>query len=285
MNGNEASVTTRKSEVWTPAHGFTGGIEGPACDRQGNLYAVNYAREGTIGRVTPDGSSSIFLELPNGSIANGIRFTRDGRMLMADYTKHNILVYDFAFQKLSVFAHEPRMNQPNDICITAHDIIFASDPKWADNTGQLWRILPHGEVTLMEAGMGTTNGIEVGPQENVLYVNESVQRCIWAYDLAANGSISNKRLFAQFSDFGLDGMRSDVDGNLYVARYGKGTIAILNPAGVLIEEIQLHGKNPTNVTFGGADGRTVYVTVQDQGNVERFRADRPGRCRRLFGLV
>ena len=47
---------------------FTSGIEGPACDQHGNLYAVNFARQHTIGKVTPDGKSSVFIELPNGSI-------------------------------------------------------------------------------------------------------------------------------------------------------------------------------------------------------------------------
>ncbi|WP_232278544.1 SMP-30/gluconolactonase/LRE family protein [Paenibacillus sp. 481] len=260
-------------------------MEGPGCDAEGNLYAVNFARQGTIGRVTPDGDSSVFIDLPAGSIGNGIRFTRDGVMLIADYTGHNVWKCNLNTRELSLLAHEPRMNQPNDICIMANDIVFASDPNWSNNTGQIWRILPDGAVTLLESGMGTTNGIEVGPNEDVLYVNESVQRRIWAYRLSPDGNISDKRLFHQFNDFGLDGMRCDIDGNVYVTRFGKGTVAILSPTGQLLEEIRLHGNNCTNVTFGGEDGRTVYVTVADQGNVERFRAERPGRCRRLFGIV
>ena len=61
------------SEIFTPMHGFTSGIEGPACDKDGNLYAVNFNRQHTIGKVTPGGIASFFLELPNGSIGNGIR--------------------------------------------------------------------------------------------------------------------------------------------------------------------------------------------------------------------
>lgn len=83
----------RRSEQFTPPNGFTGGVEGPACDKDGNLYAVNYEREGTIGKVTPEGVSSVFLELPEGSIANGIRFNRAGDMFMADYTRHRIYRY------------------------------------------------------------------------------------------------------------------------------------------------------------------------------------------------
>ena len=61
------------SRPFTAPAGFTAGIEGPACDTAGCLYAGNYARQGTIGRVTPEGACSVFVELPDGSIGNGIR--------------------------------------------------------------------------------------------------------------------------------------------------------------------------------------------------------------------
>ena len=130
--------------------------------------------------------------------------------------------------------------------------------------------------------MGTTNGIEVSADERTLYVNESVQRTIWAYDLAPSGEIENKRLLIQFPDYGLDGMRCDVAGNLYVTRYGKGTVVKLSPQGEVLVEIELAGKKCSNLAFGGPDGRTCYVTLADQGNVERFRTDLPGRGWQLF---
>jgi gluconolactonase len=264
------------SQVFTPLGGFTSGIEGPAVDAEGNLYVVNYARQGTIGKVTPDGKCSIFLDLPDGSIGNGIRFDSAGNMLIADYAGHNIFRVDTRTRKLTIFTHEPKMNQPNDIAIGADDTLYASDPNWADETGQLWRIDRDGSVTLLEAKMGTTNGIEIGAGETTLYVNESIQRCIWAYDLF-NGEISNKRLLIEFLDFGLDGMRCDVAGNLYVTRYGKGTVAKISPKGQVLREIRLSGERPSNLAFGGPDGCLVYVTLADQGNIEGFRVDQPGR--------
>jgi len=249
---------------------------------EGNLYAVNYAKQHTIGKVTPDGKSSIFIELPNGSVGNGIRFNSKGFMFIADYTNHNILKVDMKTKEITVHAHEATMNQPNDIAIGANDIVYASDPKWADSTGQIWRIDTDGKVTLLETNMGTTNGIEVNPDENILYVNESAQRCIWAYDLSPKGEISNKRLFIEFPDFGMDGMRCDVEGNLYVTRHGKGTVAKVSPDGEVLLEVELKGKQCTNIAFGGPDGRTCYVTLADNGNIERFRADLPGRSWKLF---
>ncbi len=261
----------------TPPGSFTSGAEGPAVDhRDGSQYAVSYERGRTIGRITPAGAGEVFLELPPGSTGNGIRFDSAGDMLVADYTGHKVLRVDVATRALRVHAHEPRMNQPNDVAVAADDRVYASDPRWADGTGQLWRVNPDGTVTLLETGMGTTNGIEVGPDQRVLYVNESVQRRVWAYDLSPEGGISRKRLLIAFDDFGLDGMRCDVDGNLYITRHGKGTLAQVSPAGELLREIRLAGGKPTNVAFGGPDGRTLYVTVADRGNVEVLRVDRPG---------
>lgn len=266
-----------KSSVFTPVNSFTSGAEGPAVDKDGTLYAVNYSREGTIGKVTPDGQGSLFIELPSGSIGNGIRFSGNGDMLIADYTNHNILKVDMSTKQLSVFAHEPSMNQPNDVAIDDKDRIYASDPNWKAGTGRTWRIDPDGKVKLLEDNMGTTNGIEVSPDNKLLYVNESVQRKVWAYDLTPAGEISNKRLLIDFPDFGMDGMRCDTQGNLYITRHGKGTVVKVSPSGKILQEVTLTGKKPSNIAFGGKDGRTAYVTLQDQGNIEMFRVDEPGR--------
>ena len=266
-----------RSTLFTPVNGFTSGVEGPAVDGSGMVYAVNFAKQGTIGQITPAGQASVFVELPEGSIGNGIRFNRRGDMFIADYPKHNILKVAKGSRQVSVFAHEARMNQPNDVAIDSHDRLYASDPNWKESTGNLWRIDPDGRVTLLEASLGTTNGIEVSPDNKTLYVNESVQRKVWAYDLSASGQISHKRLLIEFPDFGMDGMRCDAAGNLYVTRHGKGTVAKVSPAGRVLQEITLIGQRPTNIAFGGKDGRTAYVTLQDQGNLETFRTDQPGR--------
>jgi sugar lactone lactonase YvrE len=257
---------------------FTSGVEGPAVDHNGNLYAVNYEKQGTIGRTFPDGHSELFVELPEGSIGNGIRFDSRGNMYVADYTGHNVLKVDMDTREVSVYANEPEMNQPNDLAIDGGDRLYASDPNWNDSTGMLWRIDPDGSVHLLEKNMGTTNGIEVSADEKHLYVNESIQRKIWVYDLDDTGNISNKRLFFQFEEYGLDGMRCDINGNLYITRFGKGTIVILSPVGEILKEIKLRGKSVTNIAFGGPDGKTCFVTVADRGCIETFRTNVQGRA-------
>jgi len=255
---------------------FTKGIEGPACDRDGGIYAVNFGEEGTIGRVTPQGKADLFVKLPPGSVGNGIRFGRDGTMYVADYTGHNVLRVAMDSRAVKPFGHEAAMNQPNDIAITADDVLYASDPDWKNGTGQIWRVGRDGMITRVAENMGTTNGIEVSPDGKTLYVNESVQRNVWAFAIGADGSLQNKRLLKQFPDHGFDGMRCDADGNLYITRHGKGTVVKLSPAGEVLREVDVLGANPTNLCFGGPDGRTVYVTEVEHRRLVQFRVDRPG---------
>ena len=180
------------AEPLTQPKEFTPGIEGPQCDGAGNIYAVNFKAEGTIGKVTPQVMGEVFLELPNKSVGNGIVFDLSGTMFIADYVNHNVLKVDMTTKKISVFAHHDGMNQPNDLAIGPDDVLWASDPNWGKSTGQLWRIDRQGKVTKVASDMGTTNGIEVSPDGKTLYVNESVQRGIWAFTITPDG-LKDKR--------------------------------------------------------------------------------------------
>ena len=256
---------------------FSENIEGPNVDKSGNLYVVNFQKDGTIGLVHPDGSVELFVTLPQGSTANAIQFDAAGNMLLADFTGHNVLRVDMKTKAIAVFCHNDQFNQPNDICINNKGQLFASDPSWKASTGKLWRIEQDGKAVLLNGEMGTTNGIELSPDEKMMYVNESVQRKIWVFDVDAQGNLSNKRLFYKFEDFGMDGMKCDRDGNLYVCRHGKGTVAIFSPSGKLLREVALKGKKVSNIVFGGKDGRTCFLTLQDRKGMEMFRSEVPGK--------
>lgn len=276
LSGCSTTPDSADSSSVLAATGFTQGIEGPACDRDGNIYCVSYLNARNIGRTTPDGRTEVFVTLPPGSTGNGIRFGRDGTLFVADYTGHNVLRIDPRTRQVTVFAHNPAMNQPNDLAIAPDGTLYASDPNWKDGTGQLWRIDRDGSTHLEASGMGTTNGIEVSPDGRTVYVNESVQRNVWAFDRRPDGSLANKRLLRKFDDFGFDGMRCDVDGNLYITRHGKGVVVVLSPAGEIRREIPVLGPNPTNICFGGRDGRTAYVTEAGERRLVQFRTPRPG---------
>ena len=274
---NKLTSQAIDTKDWVTDGVFTTGVEGPAVDKFGYLYAVNHTHQGTIGIVRTKNDSQVYLSLPNGSIGNGIRFDKQNNMYIADYVNHKIWQYKYSDRSLNVYAHQPKMNQPNDLAIMNNGILFASDPNWKKGQGQLWRVNRNGSSELLESNMGTTNGIEVSPDNKYLYVNESKQKNVWRYALDANGNISDKNIFYQFQDFGLDGMRTDNQGNLYIARYGAGKIDVLSPQGKLIRSINLKGKYPTNIAFGGPTGKQLFITMQKRGAIETYINDIPGR--------
>lgn len=276
MLGFYSTAYAFQSSDLTPEFSFTEGIEGPAVNHEGMLFAVNYQEQGTIGKVNDQGEAEVYLRLPEGSIGNGIRFDKEQHMYIADYAGHKVYRVEKGSRVPEIWAEGAEMNQPNDLALADSGVIYLSDPNWETSTGNLWMVPEAGKLVLLEADMGTTNGIEVSPEGKFLYLNESVQRKVWKYNILPDGTVSEKALLIAFDDHGLDGMRCDSEGNLLITRYGKGTVVMVSPAGKILEEFTLKGKNPSNLAFGGKDGKTVYVTMADRGCVETIRVPNKG---------
>ncbi len=247
---------------------FTAGIEGPCVDKNGDLYLVNFNHEGSIGIIKKGiKAPKLFINLPKGSIGNGIRFNDKNEMFVADYLGHQILKINLKTKKISVHARDSLMNQPNDLTMMKNGIIFCSDPNWKKGNGKLWRVNVDGSTHLLSDSMGTTNGIEISPNNKTLYVNESVQRNIWKFDVGSLGNISNKTLLISFNDGGIDGMRCDSAGNIFVARCEKGCVLKISAEGKILYTYNLQGLKPTNVAFSN-DEKRLFVTMQDKKWVE-----------------
>ncbi|MBW7961991.1 SMP-30/gluconolactonase/LRE family protein [Bradyrhizobium sp. BR 10261] len=267
----------------TPSGEYTHGIEGPAADLDGDLFVVNFGKPGTIGRLRAGAAASeAFVELPEGSVGNAIRFDRNGTMFIADFKKHNIFAIPKGGTEPAVWFHSDEMNQPNDITIARDGTIYASDPNWRGREGHIWRIakaadgVVQGQIMSAPRAMGTTNGIDLSPDGKTLYVGESSNGQVWSYSIRGS-ELTDAKLVKTFQPDTIDGLRTDVAGRLYVARILKGTIALMKPSGVVEREITLKAKEPTNLAFGGSDGKTVFVTQRQGGFIESFRTDQQGR--------
>jgi len=231
----------------------------------------------------------LFAMLPDGSVGSGIRFDREQRMYVADYRRHNIFVFEPGTDTPRLYFHSGEFSQPNDLAMARDGTLFASDPDFADHSGRVWRIdrAAIGSVTGAPMHgprpMGETNGIDLSPDGTTLYVSETDTREVWAYQIDGT-ALTHARLVVRFPSYKLDGLRTDRAGRLFVARPGNGTVAIVSPGGKILREIALMGKYPTNLTFGGPGGRTVYVTQVDGGFIEAFKTDVPGR-EPCFGAI
>lgn len=268
----------------TPPGEYTFQIEGPAVDKSGNLYVVNFHSAGTIGQVAPGATqSTLFAMLPTGSIGSGIRFDREDRMYIADFKKKNVLVIAPGQSNALRYFHSSHFNQPNDLAIAADGTLYASDPNFSAHTGQIWKITrnadgtAHGELMAVNRQVRQTNGLDLSPDGKTLYVDESDTRQIWAYRIDGNKLTAPAQPLVTFDEFELDGLRTDVTGRIFVARPSAGEVAIVNPDGTVVRRVATLGKEPTNLTFGGADGKTVFVTQKDGKFIEAFLTDQPGR--------
>jgi sugar lactone lactonase YvrE len=129
--------------------------------------------------------------------------------------------------------------------------------------------------------LGTANGIEVSPDEKTLYVNSSGN--VFAYDLSKDGYVSNKRVLIGFSDSGMDGMRCDIKGNLYVTRFGKGVVVKISPEGLIIKINCLESQ--TNIAFGGTDGSQHMLLSRTRATLKAFgqiSLAGNGKCKKKF---
>lgn len=185
----------------------------------------------TAGIEGPSYHENELIQIPQSNVGNGIRVHPDGDLLVADYIGRNILNIYILNKKVQFFAHNEDINQPNNLAFHPNGFLYASGPNWKISTGKLWLIRSDGATFCLEKNMGTTNGIEVSPDGKHLFVNECVQRKIWKDKIDKEGFISDKRLFHEFSDFGLDGMRCDVIEKV-------------------IYMLQDMGSKPSNITFG-----------------------------------
>ncbi|CCD88500.1 Putative gluconolactonase [Bradyrhizobium sp. ORS 285] len=272
-----------ESTQLTPSGEYTFGIEGPAVDRDGNLFVVNLGKPGTIGKLAPEATASEkFTELPASSIGNAIRIDAAGTMFIADYKKHNIFAIAPGSTEPQLVFHADEMSQPNDITLTRDGTIYASDPAFKARSGRIWRIGKGPDGTMQGAAMtapramGTTNGIDLSPDGRTLYVGESNSGEIWSYAIGGE-TLTQPKLIAKFEPNTIDGLRTDASGRLFVAHILKGSIAVLTPDGRILREVALKAKEPTNLAFGGSDGKTVYVTQRQGGFIESFRTDVEGR--------
>ena len=169
---------------------------------------------------------------------------------------------------ISVIASEwqgKRLNSPNDVVIRRDGQVYFSDPASKAvlepqelGFSGLYHVTPQGKMSLINGTMPRPNGVALTPDGRTLYVADSQEKKILAYDLDAGGSASRERVFISGIDGSPDGLRVAENGNLYIAARG---IAVYTPAGKFIRMIELP-ETPANCAFGDADLKTLYVTAR-----------------------
>lgn len=143
-------------------------------------------------------------------------------------------------------------------------------------TGSLYRFA-HGHLDRMDSGYVITNGPAMSPDGRVLYHVDTLQQCIHAFDVGADGEIGGKREFVRIAEPGVypDGPVVDSAGNVWVAMFGGWGVRCFSPQGTLLDCIDLPVAQCTKVAFGGEDLRNLYITTASVGLSDAERSRQP----------
>ncbi|MCS6978408.1 MAG: SMP-30/gluconolactonase/LRE family protein [Gemmatales bacterium] len=251
-------------------HGNFQFTEGPAADRQGNVYFTDIPAE-KIYKVTPRGELSVFQDKSNH--ANGLMFNQKGELVACEMDGQ-VVAYSADGKSRRVLASEyqgKRFNAPNDLVIDRTGGIYFTDPTFRapmplpQGKAAVYYLSPEGKVTRLIDDLPNPNGVILSPDEKTLYVVPSGQAEMMAYPVEAPGKLGKGRVFCTLqqpegrSGTGGDGLTVDVKGNLYItSQLG---IQVFDPNGKLLGILKFP-EQPANVTFGGPDRKTLYVTAR-----------------------
>ena len=253
--------------------------EGPTCDVHGNLFFTDQPND-RILKWSIDGKLSTFMR-PAGR-ANGLMFDVRENLIACAEAKNELwsIAPDKTVTVLATNLNGKNFNGPNDVWIAPDGSLYFTDPfykrSWGDTnasrvSGEKVYFLSADRQTLRPVidDFKKPNGITGTPDGKILYVTDIQANQTWRYSILPDGSLTNKALFCAK---GSDGMTIDVEGNLYLCAIGRTNgVKVFNSTGNQIDHIDVPEKWAANVSFGGADHQTLFITASESFYSIRLR--------------
>lgn len=266
------------------------GTEGPIALPDGSL-AFTETQANRITRIAPDGGISTFLDHSNGS--NGLAFNGRGELISVQVAQARVgIVYPPGREKTLADNFEGKpFGRPNDLVVDRRGGVYFTDSGvnptanppptgLAPAKPAVYYITPAGALQRLADDIERPNGIQLSPDEKVLYVANTLGEHVLAYDVAADGAVGKRRNFARLAGWkntdtgyssGADGLAVDAQGRLYVA--SNAGIEIFSAGGAALGAIPLP-KKPQNLAFAGDGKQTLYVV--GRGSAYRIAVLTPG---------
>ncbi len=273
-------LTAQRIAAVTSSHKGPQLFEGPVWTGDA-LYFSDFATAAPfpsrIRKLAADDTVSIAID---NSGSNGLAVDGKGQLVVASHKDKALMRYAIDGGKRTAIAAKYAGNvfdSPNDIAIATDGTTYFTDPDYqqaAAPGGQpvtgIYRVGTDGKVTLVDGTRKNPNGITLSLKEDVLYVNAGDNE-VRSYPIV--GGVPQKPSVLAKIDGG-DGMTLDCHGNLYVTEHGAKRVRVFTPQGKVLATIRVDA-NVTNVAFGGADGKTLFIT--GAGAVWRIALDVTGR--------
>jgi xylono-1,5-lactonase len=276
-------------EFETLATGY-GLLEGPRTDEQNRLYFSD-VRGGGVFRRSPDGKIETLI--PARKSVGGIALNEGGGLVV---TGTGLAFWDEGSSRIRDIFTEwegKALFGLNDLTIDDNGCIWVGsfgcdinkfDFKATPPPGSLFRVEPPGKITKLWEGIEVTNGLGFSPDRKLLYHSDSTTRAVWAYEVRADRTVSDRRLFARLPEGMPDGLTVDAEGGVWAAVVGgPGELVRFKNDGTVDRRVKVPAKTVTSVAFGGPDMLDLYAVTANnsndrelKGTVFRTRSDIPG---------
>jgi gluconolactonase len=281
--GTLGSITSGESIVEKVAGDFQF-LEGPIWTPQNTLIFSDIPAD-VLYELEANGEIKKF-RVPSRH-ANGNTLDQQQRLITCEHGSRDVTRTnkDGTVEILASRFEGKKLNSPNDCAVFKDGSIFFTDPPYGIGRDQeelgfyaLFRIRPDGGLEVLKDDFVKPNGLVFSPDFHTLYVADTERFHIRAFQVEENGQLIGGGEFAEVKgedDAGPDGMRVDVEGNIYCT--GSGGIHVFSPKGEKIELIETP-ETPANCTFGDEDGKTLYITARTSLYKVRVKSEgvRPG---------
>jgi len=280
--GQELQLPVDPSAKWQLiADGFKF-PEGPAWSADGTLYISN-CNGNHISRIRAGQTDTLCSSKnPHFSKSNGLACTAQGDLLACEFGNGQILKINPQgdIQILVDGYRGQPLSRPNDLRLLPGGDFYFSDPKsyGADKPdGRLFYYsVAADSIRLVQDSLCFPNGLAISPLDGKLYCSESARNRVLRFNRSVDGTLHFDLVFIELPGGDPDGLEFDIQGNLYVAHFGTGTVFVISSDGTLLQKIPAPGKKPSNLEFGGADRRTLFLTEDETNAVYRIPVHWPG---------
>ncbi len=258
--------------------------EGPVWDRRDSSLTFSDIQGNTLYRWTEAGGAEVFRR-PSGE-ANGNTLDRQGRLITCEHANRRVsrTLPDGTVETIASHYQGKLLNSPNDAVCAANGDVYFTDPPYGlrrpDGSfapqelpySGVYRIsAADGALTLLAEDFVRPNGLVISSDQRTIFIDDTQAHVVRAFDLTPNG-LRNGRLFADVSRgdiIGLpDGMKMDLEGNLYVTANTAEGVWVFAPGGRHVGFIGVP-EPPANLAWGGDDWKTLFITARS--SVYRLR--------------
>lgn len=265
--GQESDLIAPDAELNLVADDFIF-TEGPAVDQNGDVYFTDQPNNKILKWDANTNEVTTYMEKSGRS--NGLYFDNEGRLLACADEKFELWQID-KNKEVTVLIDEvegKKLNGPNDLWVDQKGGIYFTDPYyqrpyWKRTEKEIeiqkvYYLSPDKKsIQVMADDLIQPNGIIGSADGKTLFVADIGDKKTYSYNINEDGKLTNKTLF---TDMGSDGMTLDNKGNLYLTGDG---VTVFNSSGEKVEHIVIPQKWTANVTFGGEDQKTLFITAMN----------------------